>query len=89
MTLKSVTGEEVHLAEEVTSLSVEDLPITEHIKSSTEVLPSMFQEITSITEEAMPVSEEVLCAIASGNVPSTEEEVSKCDQHKLTIEEES
>ena len=55
--------------------------------SSTETLSSIFEELTSITKEVMTVSEEVLCAIASGNVPSTEEEVSKGDQDKLMVEE--
>ena len=90
VTLKSVTGEEAHLGEEITSVTVEDLPVTEHIHSSTEALPSVSQEITTfISEEVMPVSEEVLCAIVGGNVASSEEEVCKCDQDKLTIEKES
>ena len=59
--LKSDTAEEPHLGEEITSVTVEDLPVTEHIKSSTEALPSMSEEITFITEEVMPVSEEVQC----------------------------
>ena len=81
VTLKPVTAEEMHFAEEVTSVTVEDPSITEHIKSSTEALPSMSQEITSITEEVMPVSEEVLCAIATGNVASTEEEAETPSSH--------
>ena len=81
VTLKPVIAEEMHLAEEVTSITVEDPSIIEHIKSSTEALPSISQEITSTNEEVMPVSEEVLCAIASRNVASTEEEAEAPSSH--------